>query len=53
MEYRLESGACIPVRVHTIVISVQHSDDIKLEEMQQQLKAVVIKVHKSIILYKK
>lgn len=43
MEYRLESGACIPVRVHTIVISVQHSDDIKLEEMQQQLKAVVIK----------
>ena len=37
-------GACIPCRVHTVVMSVQHSEDITLEEMQRQLKDVVIKV---------
>ena len=40
----MEGGACIPLRVHTIVISVQHSEDITLEEMRKQLKEKVIKV---------
>lgn len=44
MEYQLEGGACIPVRVHTLVISVQHSEDITLDEMRKQLKDIVIKV---------
>ncbi|KAL5479332.1 hypothetical protein EMCRGX_G022842 [Ephydatia muelleri] len=43
VEYRMEGGACIPLRVHTIVISVQHSEDITVEEMRKQLKEKVIK----------
>lgn len=33
----------LPVRVHTIVISVQHDEDICLEEMRDALKEKVIK----------
>ena len=45
MEYRNENGACVPVRVHTVVISVQHSDNISLEEMKVALREQVAKVH--------
>ena len=44
VEYKLDNGACIPQRVHTVVISVQHSEDIELEEMRRQLKTKVIDV---------
>ena len=44
MEYRLDEGACIPQRVHTVVMSVQHAEDISLEEMQAQLKEKIVKV---------
>ncbi len=44
MEYRLDDGACVPLRVHTVVISVQHAEDISLEEMRKQLKEKVVKV---------
>ena len=40
----LGSGAIVPLRVNTIVISVQHDPDIKLEEMREQLKEEIIKV---------
>lgn len=43
VEYRLENGACVPLRVHTVVISAQHTEEITLEEMKQQLKEVVVK----------
>ncbi len=33
----------LPVRVHTIVVSVQHDEDICLEEMRDALKEKVIK----------
>lgn len=33
----------LPVRVHTIVISVQHDEDICLEEMREALKEKVVK----------
>lgn len=33
----------IPLRVHTVVISVQHDDNISLEEQQRILKEKVIK----------
>lgn len=33
----------LPVRVHTIVISVQHDEDVCLEEMREALKEKVIK----------
>ena len=45
MEYKWEGGACVPQRVHTVVISVQHSEDIAVEEMRKQLKEIVIKVN--------
>ena len=44
VEYRVEDGACIPLRVHTVVISTQHDDDITLEEQRRQLKEEIIKV---------
>lgn len=43
VEYKLDNGACIPIRVHTIVISVHHKDGIKLEDMESELKEKVIK----------
>lgn len=42
-EYRTENGACIPIRVHTVVISVQHSEDVELEQMRAELMEKVVK----------
>lgn len=36
-------GACIPQRVHTIVISIQHSEKITLENLRQEVMTKVIK----------
>ena len=44
IEYRNVQGACVPVRVHTVVVSVQHSPDISLPEMKKQLKEILIEV---------
>ncbi|XP_060780678.1 S-adenosylmethionine synthase isoform X1 [Neoarius graeffei] len=41
--YKEEKGAMIPLRVHTVVISVQHDDVISLEEQRKILKEKVIK----------
>nr|XP_033799572.1 S-adenosylmethionine synthase isoform X1 [Geotrypetes seraphini] len=43
VKYVQENGAVIPVRVHTIVISVQHDETISLDEMRQTLREQVIK----------
>lgn len=43
IEYKLENGACVPLRVHTVVISVQHSEDITTEELRKQLMEEVVK----------
>ncbi len=43
-EYQLEKGACIPLRVHTVVISVQHSEDITLEQLRAELMEKVVNV---------
>ncbi|XP_030309354.1 S-adenosylmethionine synthase isoform X2 [Calypte anna] len=42
VQYIQENGAVIPVRVHTIVISVQHDETITLENMRRTLKDRVI-----------
>lgn len=42
-EYRMQKGACIPLRVHTIVISIQHSEDIAVEQLRSDLMEHVIK----------
>uniref|UniRef100_A0A1A8UBX6 S-adenosylmethionine synthase n=1 Tax=Nothobranchius furzeri TaxID=105023 RepID=A0A1A8UBX6_NOTFU len=44
VEYRDNMGAMEPVRVHTVVISVQHSPDITLEEIRCNLMENVVKV---------
>ncbi|XP_041424881.1 S-adenosylmethionine synthase isoform X2 [Xenopus laevis] len=43
VKYIQKNGAVIPVRVHTIVISVQHDETISLSDMQDALKEQVIK----------
>uniref|UniRef100_A0A8C2R471 S-adenosylmethionine synthase n=1 Tax=Capra hircus TaxID=9925 RepID=A0A8C2R471_CAPHI len=43
VQYRQDNGAVIPMRVHTIVISVQHNEDITLEDMRRALKEQVIR----------
>ena len=42
VEYDSENGNLTPVRVHTIVISTQHSPDITLDEMKKQLKEKIV-----------
>merc|ERR1719443_816510 len=41
-EYSFKDGACIPKRVHTVVISVQHDEHIQLENMREILMNSVI-----------
>jgi S-adenosylmethionine synthetase len=43
IEYKLENGATVPLRVHTIVISCQHSPDVSLKQMREELLEKVIK----------
>ncbi|KAF4090240.1 hypothetical protein AMELA_G00049760 [Ameiurus melas] len=43
VHYKQENGAMVPMRVHTVVISVQHDDFISLEEQKRILKEKVIK----------
>jgi len=42
VEYKLDNGACVPLRVHTIVISTQHSPDVTNEEIRKGLKEEVV-----------
>jgi len=42
-EYHFSRGAAIPLRVHTVVVSIQHSDTISLEELRQQVMDKVIR----------
>jgi len=43
IEYKIRDGSCIPLRVHTIVISVQHSPDVAVEKLRQDLMEHVVK----------
>ena len=42
VEYKVKDGSCIPLRVHTIVISVQHSPDVTQEKIREDLRKLVI-----------
>ncbi|CAO2605417.1 S-adenosylmethionine synthase isoform type-2 [Lemmus lemmus] len=42
-QYMQDRGAVLPIRVHTIVISVQHDEEVCLDEMRDALKEKVIK----------
>lgn len=42
IEYKFDGGACIPVRVHTVVLSTQHSPDVSLEQLRSDVLEKVI-----------
>lgn len=39
----MQKGACIPLRVHTVVVSVQHSEDVSMEQIRKDLMEKVVK----------
>lgn len=43
-EYYFDNGAAVPTRVHTVVISVQHSSEITLEQLKKEVMEKVVKV---------
>jgi len=43
VEYKFENGACVPQRVHTIVISTQHSPQVTQEQLRDDLLNKIIK----------
>lgn len=43
VEYKYENGATIPLRVDTVVISAQHSDDISTEDLRSEIKEKIVK----------
>ncbi|CAK9876481.1 unnamed protein product [Sphagnum jensenii] len=42
VEYRNENGAMIPLRVHTVVISTQHEESVKLDQLAAELMQEVV-----------
>ena len=44
VEYKKDNGRMIPLRVHTIVISIQHSPAVSTEQMEADLNTKVIQV---------
>lgn len=42
IEYNKDGGAVVPVRVHTVVVSTQHTDDISTEDLRQQVKDKIV-----------
>ncbi len=44
VEYRDNNGAMEPLRVHTVVLSVQHTPEITLQEIRHHLMEKVVKV---------
>ena len=43
MEYKYEKGAAIPQRVHTVVISAQHDEEVALEQLRKDLMEKVVR----------
>merc|ERR1712147_327065 len=42
-DYKFENGACVPTRVHTVVVSTQHSEKVTLPALRQDVLEKVIK----------
>jgi S-adenosylmethionine synthetase len=43
IEYAHDGGAVVPLRVDTVVVSAQHSEDITTEELRKEIKEKIIK----------
>jgi len=42
-EYYFDHGACVPVRVHSVVVSSQHSEKIGLDQLRSEIMEKVVK----------
>lgn len=42
IEYKHDGGAVIPLRVDTVVVSAQHTDDVSTEELREKIKSEII-----------
>ncbi|WFD35188.1 methionine adenosyltransferase [Malassezia cuniculi] len=42
IEYKKDNGAVVPLRVDTVVLSTQHTDDISTEELRKEIKSKII-----------
>lgn len=42
IEYKKDNGAVVPVRVDTVVLSTQHTDDISTEDLRKEIKSKII-----------
>ncbi|KRX66780.1 putative S-adenosylmethionine synthase 4, partial [Trichinella sp. T9] len=43
VEYKFDRGACIPQRIHSVIMSCQHHQDISIEELRSQVMEFIIK----------
>lgn len=43
IDYKFDDGACVPLRVHTIVVSSQHSEKVTLPALREDVMEKVIK----------
>jgi len=43
VEYKRDGGAVIPIRVDTVVVSAQHSDDISTEDLRKEILEKIVK----------
>lgn len=43
IEYKHDNGAVVPLRVHTIVVSAQHSEKISVEKLREEIMEKIIK----------
>uniref|UniRef100_A0A915C9D4 S-adenosylmethionine synthase n=1 Tax=Parascaris univalens TaxID=6257 RepID=A0A915C9D4_PARUN len=43
IEYTFDGGACLPRRVHTVVLSTQHNPEITMERLRRELMEKVVK----------
>jgi len=41
-EYIFDNGACVPLRVHTVVVSCQHSEAVGIDELRKDIMEKVI-----------
>ena len=44
VEYKQEASILTPLRVHTVVISAQHSEDITIEDLRKVIMEKIVKV---------
>jgi len=42
VEYKHDNGAVVPVRVHTVVVSAQHSEEITTQKLRKEIKEKII-----------